>query len=803
MFKNYLKSSIRNLVKRKTYSLINVLGLSAGVASFLIIYLFITDELSYDRYHEKTDRIYRLVNVYDFEGVGENSASAPFPVAFTLKQEYPEMIENVVRVFNFQAPRSFVEYEEHKFNERNFFFVDSTFFNIFYYNFILGNPETALDEMNSVVMTESAAARYFGTEDPMGKSIRFETNLQLKVTGIIEDVPDQSHFRFDFLGSMSSLRKVFGGNLPKTWVWNPCWTYILLNKNVNPEQLETHFPEFIEKYFYDAEKDNISMYLQSLKDIHLKSKLDYEIAPNNSITSVYILAAIAIFLLIIAIINYMNMATATSAGRAREIGIKKVSGANRLQLVYQFLGESLLITLVAILLSLILIEFVLPTFNDFTGKSITLHDLMEFRNIFFIIGLWFVIGIASGIYPAFYLSSFRPLGVLKSSVDSSVKSGLPRKILVIVQFTISISLIIGTVIIRDQLNYMRSTDLGFTKENIIILPINRTPVANIFPTFKKELLQNPNIVSITAMDDIFGAAHNTHEFRPEGFPEDQWQFYPALVVQYDFLKTFEIDLLAGRDYEESNKTDPVKGILINEAMVKHLGWENPQDALGKKLKSLQGDERVIGVFEDFHQTSLHEAAGPFVLNMKESPGAIMFFLKYMAIRILPGSEKNALEYIESMWYKTAPDRPFEYFFLEDELAELYEDEENLSKLSFIFTLIIIFIATLGLLGLASFLAEQKTKEIGIRKVLGASALNIIKNISKEFIWLILFASIFAWIIAYLFITDWLNNFPYKISINWLVFLISALLAMALALLITSFRAIMAYRADPVDTLKYE
>jgi putative ABC transport system permease protein len=619
----------------------------------------------------------------------------------------------------------------------------------------------------------------------------------------VKDIPNQSHLKFDFLGSMSSLRRIFGGKLPQTWVWNPCWTYILLNENVNPEQLEARFPEFIEKYFYGAEKDNISLYLQPLTDIHLKSKLDYEIAPNNSITSVYILTAIGIFLLIIAIINYMNMATATSAGRTREIGIKKVSGANRTQLIVQFLGESLLITLVALLLSLILIESVLPIFNDFTGKSITLKELLKLENIVFVIGLWLVIGIASGIYPAFYLSSFRPLVVIKSSMNKNVKSSLARKILVVTQFTISISLIIGTIIIRDQLNFMRSADLGFTKENIILIPINRTPVANIYPSIKKELLQNPNILSVTAMDDIFGAAHNTHEFRPEGFPEDQWQFYPALVIQYDFLKTFEIELLAGRDYEELNKTDPVKGILINESMVNHLGWGSPQDALGKKLKSLQGDERVIGVFENFHQTSLHEAAGPFVLNMKESPGAIMFFMKYMAVRIVPGSEKNALLYIEKIWNKTAPDRPFEYFFLKDELADLYEDEENLSKLTFIFTLIIIFIAALGLLGLASFLAEQRTKEIGIRKVLGASTWNIIKTISKEFVWLILFASIFAWIIAYLFIADWLNNFPYKISINWMVFIIAAMFAMALALLITSFRAIVASRSDPVETLKYE
>ncbi|MBN2174567.1 MAG: ABC transporter permease [Bacteroidales bacterium] len=803
MFKNYLKSSLRNLLKRKTYTLINVFGLAAGIASFLIIFLFITDELSYDRYHKNAHRIYRLVNVYDFEGVGENSASSPFPVAFALKNDYPNLIENVVRVFNFQAPRSFIEHEDKKFNERSFFFVDSTFFEIFDYHFILGNPETALKELNSVVLTESAARKFFGQEDPMGKTIKFETSLHLKVTGVIQDVPDQSHFRFDFLASMSSLRKTFGGQLPKTWVWNPCWTYLLLKKDADPNDLEARFPEFVQKYFWDAEKDNITLYLQPLTDIHLKSKLDYEITANNNISSIYILAAIGLFLLIIAIINYMNMSTATSAGRTREIGIKKVAGANRVQLILQFLGESLLITFVALLISLILIEFVLPVFNNFTGRSITLNELLEVKNILFVIMLWLVIGIASGIYPAFYLSSFRPVGILKSTTSLGVKSGLPRKILVVVQFTISISLIIATIIVRDQLNFMQNADLGFNKDDIVVVPINNTPIANIYPTFKKELLQNPNIASVTAMDDIFGASHNTHEFRPEGLPEDQWQFYPALVVQYDFLKTYKIDLIAGRDYEESNKTDPVKGILINESMVKHLGWESPQEALGKKMRSLQGDERVIGVFKNFHQTSLHEAAGPFVLNMKESPGAVLFFMKYMAIRIQPGSEKNALMFIEKMWNKTAPGRPFEYFFLDRELAGLYKDEENLSKLSFIFTFIIIFIAALGLLGLASFLAEQKTKEIGIRKVLGATTLNIIKNISKEFIWLILFASIFAWGIAYLFISNWLNNFPYKTTLNWMIFILSALFAMTLALMITSFRAVMASRADPVETLKYE
>jgi putative ABC transport system permease protein len=803
MFRNYVKTTFRNLIKHKTYSLVNILGLATGIASFLIIYLYISDELGYDRYHSNSNNIYRLVNVYDFEGVGENSASSPFPVAFTLKNEYPDMVGNVVRVFNFQAPRSFVEYKENKFNERRFFFADSTFFEIFDYEFIQGNSRTALNENGSVVITKSIAEKYFGNEDPMGKAIRFETKLELHVTGIINDVPDQSHFKFDFIGSMSSLRTQFGGKLPQTWVWNPCWTYFQLNKNVNPKSLEARFPEFIQKYFHDAEKENITLYLQALTDIHLKSKLDYEIEPNNDIASVYIFSAIAVFLLLIAVINYMNLATATSATRAKEIGIKKVTGAYRPQLIRQFLGESTFLSFIALVFALIIAEFALPFFNDLTGKSISLITIFEIRNIIFIIFIGLLIGFLSGIYPSFYLSSFDPVTVIKSKLRTGTKSGLPRKILVVLQFTISIMLIIGTVIIRKQLDFMKSSELGFEKENIIVIPINKTPVANIFPAFKRELLNNPNIVSVTAMDDIFGASHNTHEFRPEGHPEDKWQFYPAMVVNYDFVKTFDIQIVAGRDYAEENKTDPSKGILINEAMVKHLGWESPEKALGKKFRSLNGDEKVIGVFNDFHPTSLHQQAGPFVLNMKEFPGEILWFLKYLVIRVHPGTENNALAIIEKMWNKTAPGRPFEYFFLDKELATLYKDEENLSKLSLIFSLIVLFIAVLGLLGLSSFLADQKTKEIGIRKVLGATSLSIITTISKEFIWLILLSCFISWILGYLVMTDWLNRFPYQTTMNWMIFVLAAAFALFVALAITSFRAFLASRTNPVTTLKYE
>lgn len=779
------------------------MGLAIGIASFLVIYLYNVDELSYDRHHTKAKEIYRLVNVYDYEGVGEVSASAPFPVAFTLLSDYPNHIRNVVRIFNFQAPRSFVEYKENKFNERYFYFADSTYFSIFDHVFVKGNPDSALDELGSVVITQSTAERYFGSEDPMGKIIKFETSLELKVTAVVKDVPEQSHFRFDFLGSMSTVRGAFNGRLPGTWVWNPCWTYLLLEEHIEPTLLEGHFPEFINKYFYDAEKENVSLYLQPLTDIHLNSKLDYEIAPNSNRNSVNVLSLIALFMLVIAIINYMNLATATSSKRVKEIGIKKVAGAKTSQLIFQFIGESVILVFIAMTIAMILIELTMPVFNTFTDKGIVFSDLLAGHNILFIIALTIVIGFVSGIYPAFYLSSFDPLQVLKNNLTNGEGSGIARKILVVMQFTISISLIITTIIIRDQLNFMRNSDLGFTKENIIVLPINGTPAALKYASFKEDLLSSPYITSVTAMDDIFGAAHNTHEFRPEGFPEDHWQFYPALVVQYDFLKTFDLKLVAGRDYSSESKTDPETGILINEAMVRHMGWETPREAIGKQFKSLRGEERVIGVYNDFHQTSLHEPAGPFVLNMKETPREIQFFLKYMVVRIEEDSDESALAYIESAWNNIAPDRPFEYFYLSDELKELYKDEENLSELALLFTLIIMFIAALGLLGLASFMAEQKTKEVGIRKVLGATTLSIIKNLTAEYIALVTIASILAWIISWLVMDYWLSRFPYQTPLDWVVFILAAIVAYGIAFAISGFKAFMASRANPVVTLKYE
>ena len=801
---NYSKILVRNLVKRRVYSVVNVLGLAIGITSFILIMLYVQDELSFDRYHRKADRIYRLCMVYDFGGVGENSASMPFPVAFTLKGEYPDMIRETVRIFNFQSNRHFLEYGDKKFNETRFFFADSTFFSIFDHRFLAGDPSTALNEPLSVVMTASSAKRYFGDEDPMGKFIRYETGFPLKVTGVIEDVPAQSHFTFDFLTPMSTVRKMFKGNLPKTWVWNPCWTYLLLADGVNPDQLAANLPAFTRNFFYDAQKESVTLYLQKLTDIHLHSRLDYEIEPNGTHSYIMILSVIACFLLIIASINFMNLATATAASRAKEIGIRKVTGAQRMQLIIQFLGESLIMTLLAFTMALIMIELTLPFFNDYTGKAIQNGYPFQGWNLLAMVGLWLFLGLMSGAYPAFYLSSFRPISVLRGVYRREGSSGIARKALVVFQFMVSIGLIICTLLIFSQVRTMRKADLGFNPRNIIMLPVLKTMVAEDYHTFKDKVLQYAGILSLTAVDDIVGASHNTHEFRHEGMTETEWRFYPALVVKEDFLKTFDIRLAAGRDYEDDNSTDPMNGILINESMIKHLGWPSNEAALGKKFRSIHGEERVIGVFRDFQPRSLHEASGPFALNMKESPAESMFFLKYLAIRTTGMNHPETIAFLSRTWEEFEPERPFDYFFLEDELGRLYKDETNLGILSLIFTILILFVAILGLFGLASFMAEKRTKEMGIRKVMGAGTLNILVLLQKEFALLILIATVIAWPIAFYIMEElFLAQFTVRAPFNIWIFVLSGLFALLISMIIISYRAIMVSRVNPAQTLKYE
>jgi len=799
---NYLKSALRNISRLKLHSIINITGLSIGFTGFIIIMLYVNDEKSYDRYHSNADEIVRVVSTSDFDGVAERSVSCPAPLGPTIQQEFPHLISRMTRIYNDWSSEYFVEYEDKGFREKRFFFVDSTFTDVFDVEFITGSASDALSKPFTAIITETTAVRYFGDEDPIGKIIKMEGRVNITITGVVADTPQQSHFSYDILVSMSTLRMLWGGSMPKTWVYNPFWTYLKLHKSEMAADLEPQLAAFTQKYFYDAEKDHITLSLQKLTDIHLRSALDYEIEPNGKISYVRILTIVAAFILLIAIINYINLTTAFAIRRTRETAIRKVSGATAPQLIVQFLGESLLMAFFSILISLAAIELMLPLFNSFANKSINSGIL--YSSAFFprIVLLWLGAGLLSGLYPAFSQSGSKTIGVLKGRSNQS-GNAFARKALVVVQFTLSITLITSSMMAFDQLSYLRKADLGFRKDNIIMVPVMRSPVTAKYEAFRDELLNSPYIEGVTAVDYIIGSDHNNHEFKPDGYPDDQWQFYPTLVVRDDFLKVFDIKMVAGRDYIKNSKTDPMEAILINEAMVKHLGWKSNEDALGKRFHSRIGNEKVVGVFRNFNASSLHSKAGPLVLNVKEEAREIAIFTNYVVVKAVNGKSAEALKSIEETWKEFSPGRPFSYTILSSELDKLYREEEYLGQASAILALLTILIAGIGLFGLVSFMAMQRTHEIGIRKVLGASSFNLVRLLTSGFIKLVGLSILLAWPLSYFIIDRWFDNFAYRTEMKWQFFLLAGVLSLLLTIAITGVKAFNASRLNPSETLKYE
>jgi len=803
MLRHYLLITLRNLARHLNFSVINIGGLAIGLTSFIFIILYINDELRYDKFNDNADLIYRVNRYYNSNNVNEDAATLSFPAGPAIQMDYPGMVTNTCRFFNFMLSQVFVDYQENdstlvKYNETGFFLVDSTVFDMFNFPLLVGDPKTVLSRPNVMIITESAARRYFGDEDPLGKSLRLNEGLNMEITGVLKDIPSQSHFQFEFLGSMSTFRQILGGRLPQTWIWNPCWTYIELAEHITPENLEAKLPEFYENHYPDLSDQDVTLYLQKLTDIHLKSHHEYEMHANSNIIYVYILSVIAGIVLLLACINFMNLTTANSATRTREIGIKKTYGANRKQLTSQFMGETILTTFFALLVALILVEVLLPAFNSFTGKDITTSHIFTFSSILSGVLLVVVVGSLSGAYPALYLSSINPLAVFKGGLNRNGNNALARRILVTAQFAISIALIIGTLIVFSQLNYIRKADLGFNKDRIILLQGVGQIVQN-YDTFRENLLKHPEIENVTAMEDIIGANHNTRGVTIEGLAEDQQFWYPMFVVRHDFIETFDIEVVAGVPF--SRNIDNANAIMINETMAKNLSW-TPEDAVGKRVVH-DGDERVIGVFRDFHILSLHKPMNNFILDMASNPGFAAGLTRYIAIRVNTNKYRSVLKDIEEEWNVFASTRPFEYSFLEDELNDLYSTEDKFGKFSIMLTILALLIAALGLVGLTSYIAQQRTREIGIRRAMGASSSSIIRLLSNEFLRLILFANLLAWPIAYFVVDNWLNNFTKRISINLTLFVIAGAATLLLAFLITGYRAILASSRNPADTLRYE
>ncbi|MEO9964961.1 MAG: ABC transporter permease [Reichenbachiella sp.] len=800
MIKNYFLVAFRSLLRDKFYSAINILGLALGITCCLLIMIYISDELSYDRMHSKADRIYRINEFMVDENAGERSSSLPFPVGPTLRSEFPSIVEKQVRLFDYQSPSLMLENKETNktFNETRIFFADSTFFDVFDFELVKGDKETALDEPNALLITESMAKKYFGNQDPMGKILRFQAERDLIVKGILADTPHNTHFQFDFIGSMATVRQSFNGNLPRTWYWNPCWTYLVLNESSEPKDLEVFFPDFILKFFPEFLHGDIVLKLQPLTDIHLKSDLEFEIQPNSSENNVYVFSIIGGLILFIACFNYMNLSTAKSAKRSKEVGIRKTLGSKKRFLVAQFLMESIIITGIAVGVSLILFWIILPSFNAFTEKTIGFMMLLQPQILLGLLGVVLLIGIGAGIYPAFVLSSFSPIKGLKG--EQKGKGNHLRQMLVILQFSISIIMIIGTSVATSQLDFLRQSDTGFDKEQVLYVSALRTPIAQKYKAFKNEILRHNDVKNMTAVVDALGARHQGDNFRFEGM--ERSMLFSVFWAKHDFFKTFGLNIVQGRPFKENILSDDTAAIVINQAMCRRMDWKD-DEAVGKQYSYNQRPGKIIGVVEDFNFASKHRNIEPLVIQLRNNPGSFNLLIKYLAIKLDTENVKETLSFIEGKWNHFAPGRPFDYFFLEDELNTLYKDEDKLSKVASLFSGLAIIVACLGLFALASFTAEQRKKEIAVRKVLGSTIPQVIFLLSKDFTKLIAVSFIIACPLAYLSINSWLDNFAFRIGIDPLIFIIAGLSTLVIALITISFQSLKAASANPSTVLKYE
>ena len=818
MFKNYIKIAIRNLLKNKVYSFINVFGLSIGLATSLLISLYVINEWSYDKFHTNSDQLFRVVQKMESENNTEEEASTPFLLAPVLDAEFPDLIEKSVRFYNLQEESHTFRNKQKgvSFTETNFYFVDSTFFSVFSGELIIGNPVEVLKNPGSLVITEEVSERYFGNEDPMGKTLNYKGVIDLTITGVMKTWPDQSHMEIDLIASFTSLNEMYSSDqeYDQSWLWNPIWTYILLNENKDPSDLENNLSGIVENYFYAYSgwpaDEKVTLSLQPVTDIHLLSNLDHEMEVNSSVLYLYILIVVAGFILIIACINFMNLSTARSLERSREVGMRKVLGGYRKQLFYQFIGESFLICLMAIIIGVLLVFGALPFFSELVNKELSLSLFTHPATIPGLLLLTIFVGLFAGSYPAVYLSSFEPVQVLKGSVVQGRKSTMFRKILVTFQFTLSVVLIISTAIIYKQIQFIQEKDLGFDESSVVLLPTKQNLIAWEFDTFKEQVLSMSQIESVTALSKVIGSENQEHyHYVPEKFGESNDELNLALHTTYDLVQTFDLEVIAGRAFSKDFSTDGDQAILINRKMLQKLELDDPEEALGEIFYFYPKDgerevKSVIGVLDDFNYTSLKKEIEPLTISLVDGVIPFLGLIEFTAIELAPGNPENALAHIEKVWKEINPIDPFEFQFLDDRLAEIYEAENTMSSLSLAFSILCIIIASLGLLGLASYSAQLKEKEIGIRKSLGASIPDIIKLLSKDFLTLVAIANLIAWPLTYVIAMNWLENFPYRFNISTnlpIIFISTGIFIMIIALSTISYHALKAALVNPVDVIQ--
>lgn len=802
MLKSYLTTALRNLSRQKAYTLINISGLAIGLATCMLIMIYIVHELSYDRFFDKQDRIYRVAVNASISGDFLEVAVTSNPMAEAMVNDLPEVLSSTRILPDNQSALFAIEGK--RFYNEGIYYVDSTFLDIFSYVMVSGDPETALDEPYSIILSQSQADKYFPGESAIGKMIRMNDRMSLKVTAVMEDPPDNSHLNFNCLISYSTLLSEYGAERYDNWGSLSIYTYLLLSENADPAKLEAKFNDFIYRHMEDLSENTsifFELYLQELSSIHLRSNLMAEIGPNSDIRYIFTFGAIAFFALLIACINFMNLATARSQSRAREVGMRKVCGAHRNQIIVQFLGESILLATFSMIMAILMVELALPLFNNLTGLKLGFASLFTPLMILGMVLLLLVVGIFAGSYPAFYMSAFQPISAIKGmhSRHGRSKPHL-RNILVIFQFSISIILIICTIIVFLQMDFLGKKDLGFEKENVMIIPLRSERLREKIKVYDLEFTSLNEVNSVSFSSGLPGRNLNGTGFVPEGMDEDSpWIIY-HIECDFGFINSLGMNLLYGRDFDPAYSTD-TNCVIINETLMHKLAWDEP---LGKHIQSFGEDDslyghKIIGVIEDFHFKSLHEPVEPSLIMLNTSSP------DFMIIRMKPGDISKNIEAIREKWEDIESSFIFDYFLMDSQFEELYRSDRSMGRLFLYFAIIAIFIACLGLFGLASYTAEQRTKEIGIRKVLGASSRSIVIRLSLEFTRWVLIANIIAWPLAWLLMDRWLENFAY--SINWQEFLwvlpASTIISFIVALATVSSQALRAALTDPVRALQYE
>jgi len=785
MLKNYLKIALRNIRRHKGYSFINIAGLAIGMACCILILLWVQDELSYDRFHENAGDIYRVLQDIKFADHDTTWAINQGPLGPSLKTDFPEII-NATRI---TWRRLRLTYNDKRFDEV-LGMADDSIFEMFTFPLVKGDPATALSDPHSIVVTEEMAEKYFGDEDPLGKTIKADNKWDFQVTGILSNVPHNSHLQFDFL-----IPFIFGRELNYTvdrWGNSQFRTYVQLQKGAPVQEVI----QKISGYLFEKptiEKD-ARLNLQPLARIHLYSNYEFDSA-HGDITYVTIFSIIAFFILLIACINFMNLATARSGNRAKEVGMRKVAGAHKTDIVRQFYSESILLAFIALFVALTIVGLLLPTFNNLAAKELSMNVSGNLLALLGLLGITLLTGVISGSYPALFLSTFQPVKILKGSLRSGSKGSVFRKILVVFQFALTILLIICTIVIYNQINYMRNVKLGYDKEHMIYKGM-RGDMRAKFDSVKNELLQNPNILGVTASSNVptYGYTFSNSLWRWEGQDPDEETLMRAVFVDFDYFETFGMEIVEGRSYSKEFSTDATVAIMVNEEAVKAMGMESP---IGKRLSLGNNNMKIIGVVKNYHFRSLRQEIDPLILIYNPGPCGVLF------ARLKSENIPKTIGYMENIWKEFAPGHPFNYRFLDEALDDLYRSEQQIGTILRYFSILAIFISCLGLFGLASFMAEQRTKEIGIRKVLGASVSNIVLLLSREFTKWVLLANIIAWPVAYFAMHKWLQSYAYSTNIALWSFILSGVLALVIASVAVSYQSIKAAVTNPADSLRYE